>query len=185
MKLGEACFKGASVVFMRKELRKRELESRFDAELNDPATKRRFDVILATDWVPVTDMERFMLAAVPLLYPGKVGALRLLGRDVAQEHLPTVYKILIRVASVHFVLEQAARIFKTYNSTGDAHVERRPDVKNAADLVICNYPDMNASLRESGAGFIIGTFELVGAKDVRVVIDDADPQRWVFHITWR
>ncbi|HEX7665300.1 MAG TPA: DUF2378 family protein [Polyangiaceae bacterium] len=170
---------------MRRELRKRDLEARFTEELNDAAAKERFDSALATDWVPVGDMDRFMRTAAPLLYPGKVGALRLLGRDVAQDHLPTVYKILIRVASVQFVIEQAARIFKTYNSTGDAHTEKRPGVKNSVDLVITDYPEMNGPLRESGAGFIIGTLELVGAKDVRVIIDDANPRRWVFHVTWR
>lgn len=175
-------YKGASLVSLRQMLQLAHLEERF-LEALDAADRDDYRRVTATDWVPVALAGRLYAAAAPLLYPGQIGPVRLLGRDLARDHLRGIYRFVLRLVTVQFVLDQTGRLWRMYNGRGELLVERVHE--RTVRMVLVGYPDYPPVVRESLIGYIVGAIELTGAREVRVVTDDADPTRVIFTASWR
>ena len=170
---------------MRQALRAQGLEDRFLEGLSGQ-DRERFPRVLAQDWIPMELGSTYYEASAPLLYPGRTSsaAQRLLGREIALHHLPTIYRIFIRLATPHFMIQQSARVWSTYHTVGRSRVEGSVEA-SSVHLLVEDYPELHPIMRESICGFIIGSLELTGARDVRVVQSTSNPQRWDFQVGWR
>jgi uncharacterized protein (TIGR02265 family) len=177
-------YKGIGVVFVRTALREAGAgaEQRVLAELG-PDELRAYESATASGWVPIELAARLFELAAPILYPGKVLPLRLLGRDLARHNLGTVYRALLRVLSVEFVLGQAARLWSTYHRHGSSEVIRLGP--NEIDFVVRDYPRLPERFRECMCGWISGTLEMVGARQSFVSKTDDDPQAWRWRVRWQ
>jgi hypothetical protein len=152
------------------------------AEHLDASALERFQRVLATDWVPVEDVSTVYALAAPLLHPGRAGAVRALGRDLARTHLTGIYRVLTRLASVDMVLGQSTRLWSTYNAKGTLRVVASR--RGIARLLLEGYPEYPSVVRESLCGYIVGAVELTGATEVRVVQTES-PDGWLFEVAWR
>jgi hypothetical protein len=175
-------YKGASLVSLRQMLQLAAAEEPFLAALA-PADRDHYRRLTATEWVPVELAGRLYAGAAPLLYPGQLGPVRLLGRDLARDHLRGIYRFVLRLMTVQFVADQTGRLWRMYNSRGSLVIERVAG--DSLRMVLIDYPDYPAVVRESLAGYIAGTIELTGAVQVRVAIQEDDPTRYAFVTTWR
>ncbi len=175
-------YKGASLVVVRQSLRTTGREAQL-LEAFTEDERDRYARTVATDWVPIAFAERVYAVAAPLLYPEAPLPVRALGREIARKHLNGIYKFALRFATVPFVVEQTARLWSMYNSAGRLTVVRTE--RQLLDFVLVEYPTYPAVVRESLAGYIVGTVELTGANNVHLQHDDADPNRWLFRVTWR
>lgn len=177
-----AHYKGASLVSLRQMLQIALVEERFLEALDD-ADRDHYRRVTATDWVPVGLAARLYAAAAPLLYPGQVHPVRLLGRALARDHLRGIYRFVLRLVTVQFVLDQTGRLWRMYNGRGELLVERVHE--RTVRMALVDYPDYPVAVRESLVGYISGAIELTGAHEVRVVTDDADPMKVTFTASWR
>lgn len=175
-------YKGASLVSLRQMLQLAHLEERF-LEALGAADRDAYQRVTATDWVPVALAGRLYAVAGPLIYPGQPNPVRLLGRDLARDHLRGIYRFVLRLVTVQFVVDQAGRLWSMYNGRGSLLVERVHE--RTVRMVLVDYPDYPLEVRESLVGYVAGTIELTGARGVRVVTDDADPTRVTFTASWR
>jgi uncharacterized protein (TIGR02265 family) len=133
--------------------------------------------------VPVDKLSLIFEQAAVLLYPGRGDALRRLGRDIAIDNLTGVYKLLLKVVTVPFVISQVGKLWSTYNDEGEATVEQSADGQSAVINVRGAF-DYPVPYREQTAGYIAGGAELCGAKNVRVEISTTAPGEHVFRVAW-
>ncbi len=177
-------YKGIGVVFVRTRLRSAgvEAERAVLGQLTD--TERRvYDSATASEWVSIEVASRLFELAAPLVHPGKPLPLRLLGRDLARDNMGGVYRALLRVLSVEFVLGQSARLWGTYHRRGLARLDRIGD--REVDFVVSDHPQLPERFRECMCGWIGGTLEMVGANRAVVTKNDDDPHAWHWRIRWQ
>ena len=177
-------YKGVGVVFVRKQVRALgpSQRERFYAQLTD-AERACLDDTLATHWVPVEHAGRLFEVLGKIAYADAPSPLREVGRQLAGHDLGGVYRLLVRITSVRFLLSQHARLWSVYHRQGEATVaEERP---KAASLRISGHPSLPASFRVAMAGWLIGAVERCGGKDVVVDHDPDLAPPWRFDIRWR
>ena len=178
-------YKGTGAVFVRSFVRSRgpEAEARLLAKLS-PEDAERYLRTLAFDWIPIATISRIFEAAAPLAFPGNADAMRLLGREMARDHLRGIYRFLLRITTVAFVMTQTARLWSTYHRKGVAHLAENT-APNMITLVVSDYPELPDRFRECMCGYIVGTIELVGVQEIRVhKLGDASSQ-WQWRISWK
>lgn len=177
-------YKGIGVVFVRSRLR--EAGDTVERTVVAQLTANERDVYasaMATEWVAIEVASRLFELAAPVLHPGKPMALRLIGRDLARDNMNGVYRALLRVMSVEFVLSQSARLWGTYHRHGLARLDRVGP--REVDFVVREYPRLPERFRECMCGWVGGTLELVGAKHAVVTKTDDDPNEWHWRIRWQ
>ncbi len=177
-------YKGVGVVFVRRAV---------DALGHDAGRKLRdgldederaqFDRTVATDWVSIELVTKVFELAAPIMHPGKVGAIRLVGQDLARDNLSGVYRYLVRVLTIPFVLDQAAKLWHTYHRHGRPVVLRH--APTSASFVVRDYPRLPERFRECMCGYIAGTIEVAGGREPLITKTNDDPQAWAFHILWK
>ncbi|MBX7193652.1 MAG: DUF2378 family protein [Sandaracinaceae bacterium] len=177
-------YKGVGVVFVRTQLREAgaSAERAVTTQLTDEEL-RTYTTTTASSWVPIEHVARMFDLAAPVLHPGKPLPLRLLGRELARDNLRGVYRVLLRVMSVEFVISQSARLWGTYHRRGAARLVRV--APREVDFVVSDYPRLPERFRECMCGWIVGTLELVGAQKPLVTKIDDDPSAWHWHIRWQ
>lgn len=177
-------YKGVGVVFVRTALRRvgASAEARVLEQLS-AEERRLYEDVTASQWVPIEFATRLFELAAPIVHPGKPLPLRLMGRDLARDNMNGVYRVFLRVLSPQFILEQTARLWRTYHRHGSSHVEQIGP--REVDVVACGYAKLPERFRECMCGWIAETLELSGAKQVFVSKTDDDPERWRWRIRWQ
>ena len=177
-------YKGTGVVFMRSFVRAMNsaLEPRLLAKL-PPEDAERYLKTLEFDWIPIGSITRIFEAASPLLYPGNHEGLRLIGREMARDHLRGIYRIMLRVTTVPFVVAQTARLWSTYHRRGRAHMTRQEP--HLIHFVVADYPELPERFRECLCGYIQGVMELVGAREIRVAKSNDNANAWLWRVSWK
>jgi hypothetical protein len=178
-----AGYKGIGVVFLRKAVKAAggDIEARVRDALTDEE-RNQFDVTTASTWVPIELITKLFVVASPLLFPADANPVRRAGRALAKDNFKGVYKVRVRVATVQFVADQTAKLWRTYHAAGDASV-----VTVASRIVrvqVRNYPDLPERFREATAGFMAESIERTGAKNVAVVKGE-EPECWTWTLSWR
>lgn len=177
-------YKGTGAVFMRSFIRATNpaIEERVLAKLS-PEDADRYLKTLEFDWIPIGSITRIFEAAAPLLFPGHHEGLRLIGRAMAYDHLRGIYRIILRVTTVPFVISQTARLWSTYHRRGSARLERNEP--QLVHFVVSDYPDLPERFRECLCGYIHGVMELCGARDIRIAKSNDNPSAWLWRVSWK
>lgn len=137
---------------------------------------------LAFVWNDVDLQVALYRAAAEVLFPNDREGLKRLGWEMARRSYSGIYKILLRLPSTRFVMDQAAKLWTTYFERGRATVEEAG--RGRAVFVLRGYPELAADMRQIVRGNITAAAETTGARNVRVVHVDADPQAWKWVIQW-
>ncbi|MBN1595845.1 hypothetical protein JW933_07965 [candidate division FCPU426 bacterium] len=157
-------------------------EAKFLAILT-PEEKEGYENIMATSWVPIDLAARLFAKAAEVLFPGDCEGLMKIGREQALNNLTGIYKILIRITTLNFVLSQTALLWKTYFDQGKAQGLGEAEKKKAI-LRVTGIPDMPKASRQVVAGYVVGVLELINIKNTKVRHMESNPQCWEWEITW-
>jgi hypothetical protein len=137
---------------------------------------------LHATWTPIEKQIRLYLAAAKVLFPGRPQPLHWLGRELADKIYSGIFRIFLRIPSVSFVLSKHAQIWAMYFDQGEARTENV--TRRGGDMVVAGFASLPREMREIVGGHISVLLERAGAAEVRVVLDDADPEAWRWKVTW-
>ncbi len=174
--------KAGTVIFIRNRLRTLggDAERSFLAKL-PPEAVASYKGALPVSWIPIAQAAILYTAAAATLYPGDREGLRKLGMEVARANFSSLYRVLLRVLTVPYMLEQAAKLWRTLHTDGTIETEVLGPKRILVQ--VSNHPEFVEPVREAAAGQFAGLIELTGARDVRVARDDL-PTVWRWYITW-
>jgi len=123
-----------------------------------------------------------LIIAAKFLYPLEDKKLRRLGKEMALYGFSIVYKMFFAIPSLTYLFKKVAVQWSHMYDTGAASIENIKE--NSATVVVRDFPDMPAYLREYLCGFYEGMATLNGAKNPRVKKDDSNPQEWHWELKW-
>ena len=176
-------FKGSGLLFLRKEFKNRgeAVEKKFLDSLT-PEETETFQKVLAVSWVPVDVAAQLYQKSASALFPNDRMALRRLGMMSANHDLKSIYKIMIRIATVSYVIGQAASLWRTYWDKGQASTEKEPN-SNTLHYILKDYMDFPSVFHETMCGYVQAVVELTGGKNVNVNCSKLSNEiRWT--VTW-
>jgi len=175
--------KGTGAIALRKLLKKRgeDFYQTFLSKL-PPAYREIYQRVLAVSWVPLTPESEDIQTAAQLLFPGDSKQIEKLGILLSEDMFNSVYKLFLKIPSLHFILKRIANVWRTNFDTGDMSLENSQP--KSADLVLKQFPDFSPTMRQLFIGDIIGVGNLTHVKNVKVTLDESDPHAWRWHMEW-
>lgn len=182
--MGEKNYKGISICFVRDLVSDQgpEALAQMLAGLDDDDA-HVFRYTLATSWIDIHAGMRIIQRAAEVLYPDDPAAIQTIGFRMAQWHLTSVYRILLRVVTVQFALSQTANYWEAYHRKGRTILEK-DDHSNKARLIIEKYPDLPDTFRILTDGYIQGIMDLAGARNGTVQRRVMGADRWGWDLSW-
>jgi hypothetical protein len=178
-----AKYKAAFMILLKKLFQAQgpELEKKFLLMLSAEEVSA-YQTALPISWIPVQQSEKILLAAAAVLFPKDPQGVRRIGAEEAKDNLHGIYRTLLQIASVPRVLQQVAKIWRTYHDEGKAWAKQEPGKKEGY-MIVEGYPSLPMTNREVLAGFIAATMEMAGLTNVRVKRDDTNPEAWKWVVT--
>jgi hypothetical protein len=176
-------YKGAPIVVLRGKIRERghEVEEALRQQL-PVETRRIYDTLVATAWIPIGDAQRILDEAALILTPDQPDPHFALGKVMAHEMLTGVYRFIVRVVTVPFLVEQSATLWGKYHDTGTASSDRPHS--HSARMIVRGYPSLPEGMRKITAGWIASSVEQTGEKNVHVRTNNS-PAAWDWLVSWR
>jgi hypothetical protein len=177
--------KGTNILSMRKLLGQagQVKEQLFLSSLT-PEERVAHDQTLAMGWVPVAMVDALFRKTAAALFPGDPAGLDRVGRAIAHDNLGGIYRLLLKFTTLQFVVGQVARLWGTYNDTGQVRVDWHEKAGRGV-LTLTGYPGFPEGYRLETGGFMAGTAEMCGAQDVRVQSDCPEPDTVRWTLTWK
>ena len=124
---------------------------------------------LAVAWVPIRHIRELLNVTHQVWCPNDVGAITELGRQVLLSDLNALYRVFIRIASPHYILERAAKLWSTYTrNTGSLRVVEAGD--KFAEVAYADIPDPSSAYWAFQQGTVIAALTATGAKDIKVIM---------------
>jgi len=177
-------YKGTTIVFLRRFLGG--LGDGKEQALRDqlsPDELELYETSQSMSWLPAEAAASVLEKASQVAFPGDPERLQKLGVAQAHDHLTGIYRLLLRVTTIPFVIGQSAKLWSTYHDTGRARVEREADEKRGT-LIVEGYPELPRAISTMSVGYVHGTLELTKVKDISVVPNFSDPNEWRWEVTW-
>lgn len=134
-------------------------------------------------WFPEDVAIRIYLAAGNILFADKPDVRIEVGRGMARANLNGIYKLLVPLVTIPFLMKQASRLWRTYHDTGVTSIEEFKGEKRII-FTVGNFPDLPADMRQVLRGYILGLSELVGVRNAGVALDESDNNVWKWVVTW-
>lgn len=157
------------------------VEDAFLARLS-AAQLERYRNLTASAWVPATEFQPLYEAAARALFPGSMDPGYQLGRLMAERSYRGVYRMVLAIPSVSFVIGRAAAVWSAYHSEGEARAEQTGPT--TVVLAVTRAPGLPRWYVNVIRGHLAVLAELSGGKGARVSADDDDPQRWRWIVSW-
>ena len=154
----------------------------------DSDTSNAYGVTLsASQWYPLREyLEIPMKVCCNMFYGGDLRGARELGSFNAEYSLRGAYAIFMKMGSVRFIMERAAKILPMYyrpSTLGVANI-----ASNSCDLLVSSFPEMTSIIEHRIAGWVTGALEIHGCKAIDVRIEDSltkgDPQTR-YLVSWK
>jgi hypothetical protein len=153
------------------------------AKALSPEDFMAYRTAMPISWFPEEAATRIYLAAGNILFADKPDVRIEVGRGMAKANLNGIYKLLVPLATIPFLMKQSSRLWRTYHDTGVTAVEEFQGEKKII-FSVGSFPDLPPDMRQVLRGYIMGLSELVGVKNIRVALDESDPSSWKWTITW-
>lgn len=175
--------KGTGPIFVRNLLEKKGLTQTYLSRLTTERAKV-FTNLIPLHMVPDAEADYYFQLAAEIMYPNDPKGLAKLGIEQARTDLTGIYKFFMAIASVDFVINKTATLWKTYHTRGLARVVKNPSDKKKIQFIVENFPDLSASVREVISGYIQGVTEQLSVKNVKIQHDAGNSQAWSWMISW-
>ncbi|MEW6516701.1 MAG: hypothetical protein AB1439_07360 [candidate division FCPU426 bacterium] len=149
-----------------------------------PQEVRIYQDALPVTQLPIELLSKVAVLSAPLLFPGqgRLEALLSLGRVSALSDLKGIYKILLRFTTPEFAMKQAARLWTTLHTQGEARCFS--DGEKRIVFEVMGYPDLPEPMRQVLGGYILGMAELTGIRNARIALQEENPRVWRWVVTW-
>jgi hypothetical protein len=121
---------------------------------------------LKGSWYPFACFVDLNVKADRLVGKGDLALARTLGREAAVANLPTLYRIFYKIGSPEYILPRVATPWRQHHDSG--HVELVMTGKSSAEWCTYEFAAPHPALCRSLEGFLTGSLELMGMRDVRV-----------------
>jgi hypothetical protein len=153
------------------------VETKYKGDFNDwiaslPESSQNImkDAIFANNWYPMKDgaVEPTKALAKKFFNDDYEKAAKESGRYSAEMGLKGVYKIFVKVASPHYIMKRAGRVFTSYYSPSEIAVVANHD--KGLTLHITKFPDPEKIIEYRIAGWCERALEFTNCKDVKAVI---------------
>lgn len=176
-----AKYKAALMILMRKLLQERgaETEKAFLAQLQ-PEEATIYQTAMPITWIPIAPYARIITLGAKALYPDDPKPVRRLGREEASDNLRGVYRTLMSFVSVKAMIDQTPRLWRYYHDQGMLKIDHQ-EAKHEVTFTLEGYPELPDANLEVLAGFLTQVIEMANKQNVKVVVDNSNPQAW----TWR
>jgi hypothetical protein len=148
-----------------------------------PEEYRAYRTAMPISWVPEVAATRIFKAAGDILFPGAPSPLIEVGRGMAKANMTGIYSMLLRLATIPFIMSQASRLWRTYHDTGEASVAEEKGAKRLT-MTVAGFPELPSDMRQVLRGYLIGLGELTGARNVTAELDETDSAAWKWRCTW-
>ncbi|MCD4814735.1 hypothetical protein K8S19_13715 [bacterium] len=177
--------KGTGVVFLKNKLKANNTDEEvvFISKLPEKIKNIYFKT-LSISWIPVEYLAVMMETTAEIVYPDDQEALFKLGQDEASDNLNGVYKVMLKMTTVPFLVRQTAKLWRHYHAAGEASAAFDKNSDKQGYMMVRGYPEFPASMREVVRGYISGALALTRARNISVVLDELDPQCWKWHCKW-
>lgn len=175
--------KGTDIVTLRKLFADRPPSdlARFLQSLA-PEDREGYEGALHFHWLPADRVTRIFVAAAPLFFPSSPRALQQLGQLLATRSFSSVYKLILSVPSLPFVVRRASMVWSWYHDLGEASIEDTSD--RALTLVVRGTPRLPEAMRELIAGHLLALAEATHTPNAKVTLFSDDPNAWRWRIRW-
>jgi hypothetical protein len=141
-----------------------------------------YRTVLQITFVPLEIVIRIYDAAVAVLYPDQENALRRLGYEISLDNFKGIYRSLVGLATVSFLVRRGAMIWRRYHSLGNASARK---IKNENKVIfeVTDYPELPEKTREVLCGYLEGMAVLARA-NFAAVRRGGNPTCWRWTIEW-
>ncbi|NTV52294.1 MAG: hypothetical protein HGA76_04685 [Candidatus Firestonebacteria bacterium] len=138
--------------------------------------------------MPVTrlDLDQVALCydlAATILFPLDTEGVWKIGYAMAKDNFNGLYKFLISIATVPFLVKQVPTIWNIYYDKGTPRAELPPE-GGIGTIVVENLPELPMSIRVLTTGFIQSALEFTKVKNINVKLTSTNPQAWKWVATW-
>jgi hypothetical protein len=179
-----ANFKGTGILVIAKLLKAKDgdAEARFLAELT-PAESKIYKACMPITWVPAETAVSLSRKAASILFPKDIHALYRFGYERSLVQISGVYKILFHVLTINTIMGNAAQLWPAQHDKGKAWIEKG-EHGHCAYFCVSGYPDLLPEFRTMIQGFIAAILQSAGQKEVRVELDEKNPDLWKWKGIW-
>lgn len=177
-------YKATDLSFLKKLIKKagRDKEREFLGLLTE-AEAEVYRRALPISWVNTEMSFAIVNKGLPLLYAADQATFSHFGYELAAEDFGGMYKVLIRIVNVEYVVSSIARFWDTFNRKGAGSGRIVPGAKQAV-LTVTHYPDMPEAYLDLLTGYLKRLFEMLGLKNVRTQIDSQNREALKCMISW-
>jgi hypothetical protein len=147
-----------------------------------PESLKIFQTTLSLSWIPIEIEAEIIQAAARLFFPQDPRPIFKLGLTVAGKQFSGIYKFLLRIPSIAFIIKNASATYNTLMDTGVVRVDGV--TSNGATIVVSGLPELTAVQREYICGVFSCIVGLTGVKNVKVDKVENTPNEWKWKISW-
>lgn len=177
--------KGMSLVGVVKALRRN--RERAEALLPEPLRDYLGARILPSEWYPLEDQRDLLRVLGEIVKPPSgVDVWEMMGRVTAREHLGETYSHLGRGTGSRAAIRRSATLWQTQFDSG--RLDLRFVGAGEAEMELAGFAVPSRELCGILAGYFAESFELTGARDVRVEKRECRVEggaRCLWRVTWR
>jgi predicted hydrocarbon binding protein len=131
-----------------------------------PEDRRELDGVVPVGWYALALYARLIRALDRVHGAGDLALVVQLGRYEAERDLTTIHRMFLRLANPAFMLDKTAEYWRRFHDTGEWTVERLGPTHVRAYLD--GWGVVDTALCRELVGYLLRTFELLGAKNVRL-----------------
>ncbi len=132
----------------------------------------------------IEDTTALISSMAPFVFPegNESEQLNRLGGLMARLDMNGFYKLLLKIVSVQYAIQQATEFWHTYHDQGETYVEQVS--KNHAHLLVFDYATMPMKYRVFLGGWVKGLLEHCGAKNLKVTLLPDPKPHVTYDIVW-
>ena len=153
------------------------------AKALSPDDYKAYCTALPLTWITEETITRIFRSAGDILFSDAPSPLIETGRGMAKAHMTGVYKFMLRMTTIPFIISRASSLWRTLHDTGDAEAGEVPGERTVT-FTVRGCPSLPADMRQLLRGYITGLGELTGARNVRTEADESDPDAWRWRCSW-
>ncbi len=176
--------KNTDIAYLREILRARGggLEGAVLAKVSADA-RQLYENGLAFQWTPLDLQMEVFVAAAEVLFPGDPEGPFRIGRLLADKAYGGVYKAVLRIPSMSFVVGRGPQVWSSYYDVGEAVVENVH--AKGCELVVRGFPDFPDVMRDQLRGHLSVLIERTGQKTYSIEHVATDPAAWRWVMRWQ
>lgn len=176
--------KGSGIHFLRTQIQTKVIAS--EPAFLEKLTPEEVDIYhkaLPVNWFPTENYTSIISKGMEFLYPGNPDALKAFGEALGDEYMNRVYKFLVRMTSISFLMSMVAKIWSMFQKRGLVTSETLPD-QTGGVVVVRDFKEMLPEYRQIVMGYIICCVKIMKVKNIEIHEEFCENDVWKFVAKW-